>query len=253
VTGRLSGRVALISGTAGGQGRAAALRFAAEGAVVVGCDLDEAGSRETVEMVRAAGGSMTATAPVDLGDSDQATAWVRAAADEHGRIDVLYNNAGAARFASIAAMSDEDWHFTLRNELDSVFFASRAAWPYLTRPGAVVINIGSVSGLRGTTSGGGIAHAATKGAVISLTRALAVEGAPDGIRVVSVSPGAITTPGTAFLFDDPVQRDKLLDGNLIKRPGRPEDIVAMAVYLASDEASFITGVDMVVDGGRTAT
>jgi meso-butanediol dehydrogenase/(S,S)-butanediol dehydrogenase/diacetyl reductase len=251
VTGRLSGRVALISGTAGGQGRAAALRFAAEGAVVVGCDIDEAGSRETVEMVRAAGGSMSATAPVDLGDSDQANAWVRAAADEHGRIDVLYNNAGAARFAPIGTMSDEDWHFTLRNELDSVFFVSRAAWPHLARPGAVVINIGSVSGLRGTTAGGGAAHAATKGAVISLTRALAVEGAPDGIRAVSISPGAIMTPGTAFLFDDPGQREKLLDGNLIKRPGRPEDIVAMAVYLASDEAGFITGVDMVVDGGRT--
>jgi meso-butanediol dehydrogenase / (S,S)-butanediol dehydrogenase / diacetyl reductase len=252
MTGRLQDKVALITGTAGGQGREAALQFAAEGAVVVGCDLDAERSRETLELVEAAGGRMTATAPVDLGDGAQATKWVEDAVERHGRIDVLYNNASAARFAPIAEMSDEDWHFTIRNELHLVLFVTRAAWPHLAKRGGVVINVASVAGLRGTTSVGMVAHCATKGGVAAMTRQLAVEGAPVGIRAVSISPGAITTPATAFLFDDPEAREHLLAGNLIKRPGEPKDVVAMAVLLASDDASFITGVDMVVDGGMTA-
>ena len=195
---------------------------------------------------------MTATAPVDLGDSAQAATWVDDAVARHGRIDILYNNASAARFAPIAEMSDEDWHFTIRNELDLVFFVTRAAWPHLARQGGVIINTASVAGLRGTTSTGCAAHCATKGGVTAMTRQLAVEGAPFGIRAVSISPGAIATPATAFLFDDPAASEQLLAGNLIKRPGEPADVVAMALLLASDEASFITGVDMVVDGGMTA-
>ena len=252
MTGRLQDKVALITGTAGGQGREAALRFTAEGAVVVGCDVDADRNQETVELVGKAGGKMTATAPVDLSDSVAATRWVENAVAREGRIDVLYNNASSARFSPIAEMSDEDWHYTIRNELDLVFFVTRAAWPHLSDRGGVVINVASVAGLRGTTSVGMVAHCATKGGVAAMTRQLAVEGAPLGIRVVSISPGAITTPATAFLFDDPAAREHLLAGNLIKRPGEPADVVAMALLLASDEASFITGVDMVVDGGMTA-
>ncbi|MCW2528147.1 MAG: dehydrogenase [Pseudonocardiales bacterium] len=252
MAGRLANKVVLITGTAGGQGRAAALRFAAEGAEVIGCDVDVDGSARTVEAVRSVGGRMTASAPVDLGESSQATAWVKAAAEPHGRIDVVYNNAGAARFAPIGEMTDADWHFTTRNELDSVFFVTRAAWPLLTRPGAVIINIASTSGHRGSTTVGGCAHSATKGAVLAFTRQVAVEGAPHGIRAVSISPGAISTPGTAFLFDNPETRDRLLEGNLIKRPGQPADVVDLALFLASDEASFITGTDYVVDGGKIA-
>jgi meso-butanediol dehydrogenase/(S,S)-butanediol dehydrogenase/diacetyl reductase len=253
VTDRLAGKIALITGTGGGQGREAALRFTAEGAFVIGCDIDVERSLETVGLVEAAGGRMTATAPLDLGDSAQVNAWVHAAAADHGRLDIVYNNAGATRFAPLTELTDEDWHFTIRNELDSVFFVSRAAWPHLSRPGGVVLNTASTAGHKGSPSGNGSAHSASKGGVIAFTRQLAVEGAADGIRAVSISPGAITTPATEFVFEDPIVRERVLAGNLIKRPGTPADVVAMAVFLASDEASFITGVDMLVDGGRTAT
>jgi meso-butanediol dehydrogenase / (S,S)-butanediol dehydrogenase / diacetyl reductase len=243
VSGRLDEKVALITGTGGGQGRAAALRFAAEGAAVIGCDVKEEGDRETIELVRSAGGEMTGTAPVDLSDVEQATRWVDEAAAVHGRIDVLYNNASAARFAPLAEMSVEDWQFTIRNELDLVFYVTRAAWPHLVaNGGGVVINTASVAGWIG----------ATKGAVIAMTRAIAAEGAPHKIRAISISPGPIETPGTEPLFSDPVARQGLEAAVLVDRLGLPDDVAALAAFLASDEAAFITGADFTVDGGLRA-
>ncbi|MFR9802226.1 SDR family NAD(P)-dependent oxidoreductase [Pseudonocardia sp. RS010] len=136
MSGRLEGEVALRTGAARGMGRASALRFAAEGATVVGCDLRKENLDATVAEVTATGGRRTGTAPVDLGDSGQTTAWIDAAAAEHGGIDVPFNNASAPRFAPLTEMSDEDWHFDVRNELDLVFFACRAAWswPSARRP-----------------------------------------------------------------------------------------------------------------------
>lgn len=253
MTGRLSGKIALISGTGGGQGRAAALRFAAEGAVVVGCDVCADGQEETIALVREAGGQMSgARGKVDLATSAGADSWVAAALAQHGRIDILYNNASAARFAPIERMTDEDWHFTLRNELDIVFFPTRAAWPHLTRPGGVVINVGSTAGWAGSPGAGTLAHNATKGAVIAMTRQLALEGAPHGIRAVSLSPGFVRTPGTAAFLDNPDIRAKLTARIPLGRAGEPDEIVAAAVFIASDEASFLTGSDIVVDGGALA-
>jgi meso-butanediol dehydrogenase/(S,S)-butanediol dehydrogenase/diacetyl reductase len=253
MAGRLSGKIALISGTGGGQGRAAALRFAAEGATVVGCDVSVEGQDETIALVRAAGGAMSGTRErVDLATSAGANAWVEAAIAEHGRIDILYNNASASRFAPIETMTDEDWHFTLRNELDIVFFPTRAAWPHLARPGGVIINVGSTAGWAGSPGAGTLAHNATKGAVIAMTRQLALEGAPHGIRAVSLSPGFVRTPGTAAFLDNPDIRAKLTARIPLGRVGEPEEIVAAAVFIASDEASFLTGSDIVVDGGALA-
>src|SRR5665213_2874477 len=133
---RLAGKVALITGTAGGQGRAAALLFAREGATIVGCDLKEREAAETVAMVEAAGGSMTGMAPVDLGDSATARRWIDDAAALHDGFDVLYCNASLPRFASIARMTDEEWHYTVRNELDLMFYLCSAAWPHLVARGA---------------------------------------------------------------------------------------------------------------------
>ena len=197
--GRLEGKVALITGTAGGQGRAAALAFAREGALVVGCDVKEAESRETVAMVQAAGGTMTSMEPVDLGDSATARAWIDEAAAVHGGIDVLYNNASAARFQPFAQTTDDDWHFSVRNELDLVFYACSAAWPHLVaRGGGSIINTGSISGMSSLpATPGNFAHAAVKGAVIALTRELALEGGSVGIRANSISPGMIESPATA--------------------------------------------------------
>ena len=250
---RLAGKVALISGTGGGQGRAAALRFAAEGAIVVGCDISGENQRETMAQVHATGGIMTGPSDsADIACSTGANAWIESALADHGRIDILYNNASASKFAPVERMTDEDWHFTLRNEIDIVFFPTRAAWPHLSRPGGVVINVGSTAGWAGSPGAGTLAHNATKGAVIAMTRQLALEGAPHGIRAVSLSPGFVRTPGTAPFLENPDIRAKLLARIPLGRPGEPEEIVAAAVFIASDEASFLTGTDIVVDGGSLA-
>jgi NAD(P)-dependent dehydrogenase (short-subunit alcohol dehydrogenase family) len=245
----MQNKVALITGTGGGQGRAAALRFAAAGAHVVGCDVKIDGNRETVALVRAQGGSITTMEPVDLADPHQAQKWIEAAAAIHGRIDILYNNASTARFAPIEAFSVEDWQFTIRNELDLVFYTTRFAWAFLQHQGGVIINTASVAGIAGSGPGGA-GHAATKGAVIALTKHLAMEGAPHGIRVVAISPGVIEAPGTAALIADPQVREALLARNLIKRVGQPEDIAGVALFLAGEDAAYITGANIVVDGGR---
>ena len=253
MSGRLDGKVALITGTGGGQGRVAALRFAAEGAKVFGCDVNQAGHDETCALVRAAGHEMGGAAPVDLGDPDQAQAWVEAAVAQYGRIDILYNNASAVRFGGIAELSIEDWRFTIRNELDLTFFTTKFAWNHLAVRGGVVINISSVAAWGGSKIAGISAHAAAKGAVVAFTRQLAVEGVKHGIRAVSISPGFIATPGTIEFLQNPDMRRALLDGVLMDRPGEPHEVVATALFIASDEASFITGTDIVVDGGLLAT
>ena len=250
---RLEGRVALITGTSGGQGRAAASRFAAEGATVVGCGRNVEAAAETVELVRAAGGEIHSTAPVDLGDVSQVEAWIEDAATRFGGIDILYNNAADFVFGLISEMSDEDWHFTLRNELDVVFYACRAAWPHLKRsPHAVIINVASITGMVAFRPGIGTgAHAATKGGVIGLTRELANEGAPDGIRVNTLSPGYIRIESRGELWDQ--MRDQFLSKQMLKRVGVPEDIAGVAAFLASDDAAFMTGANVVVDAGVTAS
>jgi meso-butanediol dehydrogenase/(S,S)-butanediol dehydrogenase/diacetyl reductase len=253
-TKRLGGKVALITGVGGGQGRAAAIRFAAEGATVVGCDINGVAAKETLAAVRDAGlDADIATDDVDLGDPEQARLWVEAAAERHGRIDVVYNNGSAARYGSVAELSIEDWRFTIRNELDLVFYVTKYAWPVLVRSGGgVVINTASVAGWVGNRSVPFVAHMAAKGGVIAMTRQLAAEGGAVGIRAVSISPGLIETPGTADLLATPEVRDALVAQHLVPRIGEPTDVVSLAVFLASDEAGYITGTDFVVDGGFTA-
>jgi NAD(P)-dependent dehydrogenase (short-subunit alcohol dehydrogenase family) len=249
---RLAGKVALITGTGGGQGCVAALHFAREGAIVVGCDVDRAAHEETARLMAAEGYTLHGDAPVDLGDHEQARRWVESSAEQLGRIDILYNNASAAKFGGVGDMSIEDWHFTIRNELDLIFFTTKYAWRHLAVHGGVVINIASTAAWGGSKAAGISAHSAAKGAVVSFTRQLAVEGAPLGIRAVSISPGFVRTPGTAAFVDNPVTRRIILDGVLQDRPGEPEEVVSLALYVASDEARFMTGSDLVVDGGLLA-
>ncbi|WP_033338832.1 SDR family NAD(P)-dependent oxidoreductase [Catenuloplanes japonicus] len=246
MTGRLAGKVALITGTGSGIGRAAALRFAAEGARVAGCDLDPDGAAETVRLVTDAGGEMISQAPVDLADPDQARAWVEFAAARLGRVDVLYNNAGGFVGGPFAQATAEGWRRSMRNEVDLVYFPTLAAWPHLVAAGGgAIINTASVTAHR--TNGVFLhSHGIGKGAVASFAPHLAVEGGPHGIRVNTISPGLTRTP----------QTDALITGldaarTPLGRVGRPEEIVAVALFLASDESSFVTAADIVVDGGQS--
>jgi len=248
--GRLAGKIAFITGAADGQGRAAARLFAAEGATIVGCDLKTEALAETAGMVRTAGGRMIVSDPVDLGDADAARRWIDAGVAEAGGINILYNNAGAVRFGAVDQMPVEDWTFTLRNELDLVFYATRAAWPHLiAQGGGVIINTASTVTRRGSARMGMGAHIAAKGAVIAYTRQLAAEGAPHRIRAVSISPGAIETPATAHLKDQAAELAKAIP---LGRWGQPEDIAYCALYLASDEACWVTGADFAIDGGASS-
>jgi len=220
---------------------------------VVGCDLNTAENARTVELVEAAGGEVAGMAPVDLGDSGQARRWVADPAAVYGRIDVLFNNAAAPRFAPIPELSDEDWHFTIRNELDLMFYVTQAAWPHLLASGGAIIDTASVQGLVGIAMNGGLAHAATKAGVIAMTRRMAAEGAPHGIRANSIRPGTVATPSTARLVADEELLNSILAPLLITRLGEPTDVAALAAYLASDESSYVTRANFVIDGGLTAT
>jgi meso-butanediol dehydrogenase/(S,S)-butanediol dehydrogenase/diacetyl reductase len=253
--GRLRGKVALISGTAGGQGREAALLFAREGARIVGCDVNTEGAQETQELVRAQGGEIVTSAPVDLGEPDQADAWIAFAAEAFDGFDILYNNAGNVRFGPIAEMSTEDWRFTIRNELDLVFFCCRAAWPHLVaRGGGTIVNVASVAGLTGLAQMPQVAHSSTKAAVIGLTRQLAAEGARHGIRVNCLAPGLIETPATAEHLaagpESPI--GSLIAKTALGRTGQASEMVHVALFLACDDSSFVTGANIVADGGLTA-
>jgi meso-butanediol dehydrogenase / (S,S)-butanediol dehydrogenase / diacetyl reductase len=251
--GRLDGKVALITGTAGGQGAAAARLFAAEGATVVGCDLDEARCFSVAEEVSAVGGAMTAYAPVDLADPEAAAALLADAVASAGGIDILYNNASAPRVGPFAEMTWDDWRFTLHNELDLIFTVTSAAWPHLVaRGGGVVINTASVSAHRGATFIEQAGHGAAKGGVLAITRHLAASGARHGIRANSISPGLIVTPQIEPFLDEPGHPvHEMALSHPLGRLGQPEDVARVALFLASDDAAYLTAVDIVVDGGQS--
>lgn len=244
---RLEGKRVLITGTGSGLGSTAQAAFCREGAIVRGCDVRpgaaEASSRVLVESGHDAAGST-----VDLADPEAARAWVDAAVEAMGGLDVLYNNAGAPRFAPFAEMTVDEWRHTVTNELDIVFYVTSAAWSHLRNGGGSVINTASVVGSTGVGRMGQAAHCAAKGGVLALTRQLAAEGAADGIRANSISPGFIETPGTADVPEE-MRRWVVESLHLLPRAGAPEDVASLAVYLASDESAFVTAADFPVDGG----
>jgi meso-butanediol dehydrogenase/(S,S)-butanediol dehydrogenase/diacetyl reductase len=250
---RLLGKRVLVTGTAGGIGRATALLCARHGAHVVGCDLDAAASEQTVALVRAEGGRMDAIAPVDLATPDGARAWVEAAVALTGGVDVLVNNASAIRFGPIETLSYDDWSFTIRNELDIVFLVTQAAWPQLRAGGGAIVNVASISATRGAFFMPQNAHGAAKGGVLALTYQLAVEGGPLGIRVNAVSPAMTETPHTSPMLHDPGgPGERITARTPLGRWGQPEDVANAILFLASDEAAHVTGANIPVDGGAAA-
>lgn len=257
--GRLAGKIALITGVGGGIGRAAAIRFAAEGARVVGCDLQDDAAQETVvlaeKVLAEKGGAMTAMGGVDLGDADQAAAWVDAAVATYGGIDILFNNASGIRMGPLATLPIADWNFTIRNELDLVYYTTRAAWPHLIQNGGgSIISMGSIAAMRAVEFTPQSSHSAAKAGVMALSLQMVSEGGRHGIRANTISPGITRTPATAPLLDRPSEdfRRLVLDRIPLGRIGQADDVANAALWLASDESTYVSGTNIVVDGGMSA-
>ncbi|MDQ8757435.1 SDR family NAD(P)-dependent oxidoreductase [Sphingosinicella sp. LHD-64] len=252
MAGRLQDQVCIITGTGGSMGRAAAHLFAREGAKLVGCDINPQSAQAVVDEVSAAGGTMLSLHPCDLTDPAQAQALIDRAIDAFGRIDVLYNNAAMAYFGWIDEMPIDDWYKTINEEVHIVYLLTRAAWPHLKASKGAIVNTASVSAHTTFKTLPGIAHSTAKGGIVAMTRHLAMEGAPFGVRANSLSPGVIETNQTRPLLEDKNWADYMLGRTLMHRLGQPEEIANVALFLASDESSFITGVDIVADGGTLA-
>lgn len=233
-------------------GRAAALLFASQGAKVIGCDINADKDAETLALVRSQGGEMESLSPCDLTQQDACEKLVEFALSKHGRIDVLYNNAAMAYFAWMDDIQNDVWYKTIDQELNLIFLLTRAAWPHLKKSRASVINCASVCGMISFATHPAIAHSAAKGGVIAMTKQLALEGRVHGIRANSVSPGLVETTQTVPLLKDESWAGPMLDKIMMRRFGKPEEIAAAAAFLASDESSYITGVNLPVDGGMTA-
>jgi NAD(P)-dependent dehydrogenase (short-subunit alcohol dehydrogenase family) len=253
---RLTGKIALVTGIGGGIGLAIGLTFAREGAIVIGCDISARTAEDTVGQARREGLAFESVHPCDLTKPAEAQRYVDHAVARHGRIDILVNAAAIAPHMASAAQMDYEsqWVPTLAGEVDIVFLLCKAAWPHLLVGGhSAIINFASVNAIRGSLNMGMVAHCAGKAAVMAMTRQLAIEGGAR-IRANSIAPGLVMTPATQSAgasAEGPI-RDAILSRIPVKRLGRPEDIAWAAVYLASDEAGWVTGTMLTVDGGTTA-
>ncbi len=250
---RLKDRVAIVTGAAKGIGWGIATVFAKEGAKVVVVDWDaEAGAKTAAEICDQGGQAIFVKC--DVSNEEQVKAMVQAALDRFGQIDILVNNAGIGVYKTVLDATSEDWDRALAVNLKSIFLCSKYTIPHMQKIGkGAIVNVSSVhayANVNGTSP-----YAASKGGVTALTRAMAMDYSPT-IRVNAIAPGWVLTPLIQSIFDsypDPAEQQRIVEQRqVMKRIGRPEDIGYAAVFLASDEASFITGTQLFVDGGLTA-
>ncbi len=246
----LEGKSAIVTGAGSGIGAASAKRFAEEGAGVVCADIRLSRAQETADAITAAGGRAVAC-EVDVRKADANEAMVDLAVKEFGGLHVAFFNAGTIRPGTAVKLSEEDWDIVMDTNVRSIFLGAKFAVPVMADGGGgSIINTASVSGMRGDPAG--VAYGASKAAVINLTRCLATDHARQGIRVNAICPGAIDTPPVQRMLADPKAREITARTHLLGRVGQPEEIAATAVWLASEQSSFVTGQAIVVDGGLTS-
>lgn len=247
---RFEGRTVVLTGSASGIGRETAVRFAAEGAHVIGGDLNEAGGEDTARMCRDAGGG-GGFVRTDVTSEDDVAGLIGRAVEDRGGIDALFNNAGSGgAYGPIDEVASDDWDRTVNLLMRSVFYGIKHAAPHMkARGGGAIVSTSSVAGVRGFRYGH--AYSAAKAGVINLTRSAAIELGPYGVRVNCVGPGDILTPMQGG--GDPAAIERTLDGRQpLRRAGRSADVASAVLYLASDDAAWITGETIMIDGGFTA-
>jgi NAD(P)-dependent dehydrogenase (short-subunit alcohol dehydrogenase family) len=248
---RLVGKVALVSGGASGMGRSEAEMFAREGAKVIVADILEAEGKQVADKI-VSGGGQARFVKLDVTSEQEWDAATKAAVSAFGKLDVLVNNAGISGTYDPDMLSSAAWDKVMAVNAKGVFLGMKYAIPLMKRAGAgAIVNISSISGFVGQ-DGVHMAYNASKGAVRIMTKTAAVQHAADNIRVNSVHPGFMPPMRTSKTSADPTWRAKMLDAVPMKRAGRVEEVAYAVLFLASDEASYITGTELVVDGGYLA-